>query len=448
MSRFIVVLGGGESGVGAAVLAREKGFQVMLSDINTINEKYKNVLLHYAIDFEENGHTFQKLVDASEVIKSPGIPDTVSIVRKLKENGIPVISEIEFAGRFCRAYRICISGSNGKTTTALLTEYILRQSGKEVVSAGNMGNSFASVIAGSDPEYVVLELSSFQLEGMYDFKADIAVLTNIVPDHLDRYGGVFQRYVDAKFRILQNQTGSDHLIYNADDPLLCREIDKRRPLAKLHPLSMHNTALKDGAFINENNEIIIDINNKREQIMTIEELALQGKHNIYNSMAGGVVSRLLEIRKETIKTCLSDFQNIEHRLEYAGSVRSIDFINDSKATNVNSSWYALETMNSPVIWIAGGVDKGNDYSRLRELVREKVKGIVCLGVDNKKLIQTFSGDVDQITTATSAWQAVSQAYYMAEPGDVVLLSPACASFDLFENFEDRGNQFKNAIRNL
>lgn len=447
MQTFIVVLGGGESGVGAAVLAKQKGFKVLLSDNGKIKQKYKDVLLNNEIDFEENGHSTEVILKATLVIKSPGIPDHVSLVKALRSKGISVISEIEFAGRYSRAYNICVTGSNGKTTTTLLTAHILKAAGLKAVAAGNVGNSFAEVVGNDDPDYAVLEISSFQLDGMFCFKANIAIITNITPDHLDRYGYDFQKYVDSKFRIIQNQSSKDHLIYNADDPVIRREIEKRKPAAQLHPISLGAEPLAQGAYVNENNEIVINFKNSGIK-MTIEELALQGKHNTYNSMAGGVAAKLLEIRKDTIKKCLSDFQNVEHRLENVGKIHGVNFINDSKATNVNSTWYALESMSHPVIWIVGGVDKGNDYSMLKELVAEKVKGIVCLGLDNDKIIEAFSGVVDHIATATSARQAVDTAYYMSNPGETVLLSPACASFDLFENYEDRGNQFKHAVRNL
>ncbi len=446
MKKFIAILGGGESGAGAAVLAKRKGFRVFLSDNGTIQDKYKQVLLNNEIDFEENGHSREKLFKADEVVKSPGIPGKIPLVQEFFSRGTPVISEIEFAGRFSDAYKICVTGSNGKTTTTLMISHILKSAGLDCVAAGNVGRSFAAVIAERDPEYVVLEISSFQLDGMYDFKAGMAVITNITPDHLDRYDYDFSKYVDSKFRILQNQTSNDHFIYNADDEVVRAGVELRKPAAQLHPFSIKNE-VKEGAYINKDQEIVINIQNNSIK-MTIEELALQGKHNTYNSMAGGVAARLLEIRKDTIKKCLSDFQNVEHRLEHVGKVHGVNFINDSKATNVNSTWYALESMTNPVIWIVGGVDKGNDYEMLRELVSEKVKAIVCLGLDNEKIIEAFKDVVEHIATATSARQAVDTAYYMSQPGDNVLLSPACASFDLFENYEDRGNQFKYAVRNL
>ena len=447
MNKFLVVLGAGESGCGAAILAKKMGYTILLSDSGTIKEKYKKVLLNNAIDFEENGHTEPRILNAQEVVKSPGIPDHIPIIQKLREKGKPVISEIEFANRYSGAYKICVTGSNGKTTTTLMTNYILQQAGLKSVAAGNVGKSFAAVVADDDPEIAVLEISSFQLDGIFDFKADVAILTNIVPDHLDRYDNDFQNYINSKLRIIQNQSNKDYLIYNADDPVIVEEIEKRNPVAQPYPVSLKNRNYKTGAYINEAKEIVINTQNSSFK-MTLEELALQGKHNTYNSMAGGVAAKLLEIRKDTIKKCLSDFQNVEHRLEHVGKIHGVNFINDSKATNVNATWFALESMNNPVIWIAGGIDKGNDYSDIKELVTEKVKGIVCLGVDNEKIINTFSEDVEFIAKATTAGEAVNAAYYMANPGDNVLLSPACASFDLFENYEDRGNQFKNAVKEL
>lgn len=443
----VAVLGGGEAGTGAAVLAKTKGYAVFLSDQAAIKEKYKRVLLHYGVGFEEKKHTLEKLLQARQVVKSPGIPDNTLIVKKLRERGIPVISDLEFAGPHFRGYTICITGTNGKTTTALMVGHILKRAGKNVVVAGNVGNSFAMEIVKKTYDYAVLEVSSFQLDGMEKFKADMAIITNITPDHLDRYDYELGKYVNSKFKITQNQTSRDYLIYNADDPVLQKEISSRSLDAKKVPYSLNKLKWKPSAHVNLKEEIIININ-KEEKIMTIEELALQGKHNTYNSMAGGVIGRLLEIRKETIKSCLSDFQNVPHRLEYCSRVHNVSFINDSKATNVNSAWFALESMTRPVVWIAGGVDKGNDYEKLKDIVKEKVKALVCLGVDNDKLEKAFSGVVPRIVSAASAEAAVQAAYYLARPGDAVLLSPACASFDLFENYEDRGEQFKKAVREL
>ncbi|MFO8086475.1 MAG: UDP-N-acetylmuramoyl-L-alanine--D-glutamate ligase [Bacteroidales bacterium] len=447
MNSLIGILGGAESGVGAAVLAKVKGYRVWLSDKGRIRDQYKQVLKHYGVDFEEGGHRGSLLLQADVVVKSPGIPDRVDIVQQLRKNGIPVISDIEWADRFTSAKTIAITGSNGKTTTTKLIGYILQSAGANVVVAGNIGESYAKVLAGREPEIAVIEISSFQLDGIQRFKPHIAILTTITPDHLDRYNNNFQHYVDAKLRIIQNQTPADYLIYNADDPVIITELKKRNPKMQLLPFSLKNKKYEQGAFINEHNEVVINIKNSNIT-MTLEELALQGKHNTYNSMAGGIASKLLEIRKDTIQKCLSDFQNVEHRLEQVGTVHGIHFINDSKATNVNSTWYALESMTGQVIWIAGGIDKGNDYDMLKDLVKEKVKGIVCMGLNNEKIWNAFGNEVKSMVDAYSAGQAVQAAYSMAKPGDTILLSPACASFDLFENFEDRGIQFKKAVREL
>ena len=450
----LVILGGGESGVGAAVLAQKKGFDVFLSDKGKIKDKYKNVLSKYEIKWEEEKHTEALILNADEVIKSPGIPDKAELIKTLHKNGIPVISEIEFAGRYTKAKKICITGSNGKTTTTLLIYHIFKNAGLNVALGGNIGKSFAMMVAENacqsdkkDFDYYILELSSFQLDGMYDFKADIAVLLNITPDHLDRYNYEMQNYVDSKFRIIRNQTENDLFIFCIDDEIIVRELEKKIIKAKQYPFSIKQK-VEQGAFLNENKQIVINTNNTNPLFMTIQELALQGKHNIYNSMAAGVTSKLVEIRKETIRESLSDFHNIDHRLELVGNVHGIEFINDSKATNVNSTWYALESMENPVILILGGVDKGNDYSMLNELVKEKVKAIICLGADNKKIIKAFGGMVETILEANSAKEAVAQAYKLGKKGDTVLLSPACASFDLFEDYEDRGTQFKQAVRAL
>lgn len=450
----LVILGGGESGVGTAVLAKQKGFDVFLSDKGKIKDEYKNVLSKYEIKWEEEKHTEALIFNADEVVKSPGIPDKADLVIMLHIKGIPVISEIEFAGRYTNAKKICITGSNGKTTTTLLIYHILKKAGLNVGLGGNIGKSFAMLVAENagrsdkkDLDYYVLELSSFQLDGMVDFKADIAVLLNITPDHLDRYNYEMQNYVDSKFRIIRNQTENDSFIFCIDDEIIARELIKKTISAKQYPFSIKQEVEK-GAYLNENNQIVINTNNTNPLFMTIQELALQGKHNIYNSMAAGVTTKLVEIRKETIRESLSDFHNIDHRLEVVGNVHGIEFINDSKATNVNSTWYALESMDKPVILILGGVDKGNDYSMLNDLVKEKVKAIICLGADNKKIIKAFGGMVEIILEANSAKEAVAQAYKLGKKGDTVLLSPACASFDLFEDYEDRGTQFKQAVRGL
>ncbi|MFZ4704481.1 MAG: UDP-N-acetylmuramoyl-L-alanine--D-glutamate ligase [Bacteroidales bacterium] len=446
MSKRIVILGAGESGVGAAVLAQQKGFEVFVSNDTQIKTNYRNVLLHHNIIFEEGRHSANKILCADEVIKSPGIADNAAIVAALKAKQIPVISEIEFAGRYTKAKTICITGSNGKTTTTLLTYHILKNAGLNVGLAGNVGKSFAMEVAISDFDYYVLEISSFQLDGMFRFKADIAVLLNITPDHLDRYNNNFQEYADSKFRITRNQTAKDSFIFCHDDPVIKLEMQRRTIAAKCYPFSIRDKIEGNGAFM-INNDLVLKYKND-EMHMTLEELALQGKHNLYNSMAAGIAGRLIEIRKDTIKQCLSDFQNVEHRLEFVANIHGVEFINDSKATNVNSTWWALESLNKPVIWIAGGKDKGNDYSKLFELVRLKVKAIVCLGIDNSRIFEDFSGLVKNIVEASSAAEAVAQAYELSRPGDVVILSPSCASFDLFENFEDRGRQFKKAVRSL
>ena len=445
MKPEIVILGAGESGTGAAVLAKKKGYNVFVSDKGKVNQKFKNVLSQFEINYEEEKHTESKILNASEIIKSPGISDSISIVKAIKSKGIPVISEIEFASRYTDAKMVCISGSNGKTTTTLLMYHILKTEGLNVGLAGNVGKSFAMQVALNDYDIYVLELSSFQLDGMFDFKADIAILLNITPDHLDRYENDLRNYADSKFRIIQNQTIDDDFIFCADDKTIMEELKKRNISAKKHSFSLNKKPEHEG-YISDNELIIKTKSNTIK--MTLEELALQGKHNLYNSMAAGIGSKLIDIRKDTIKKCLSDFQNVEHRLEHVAIIHGIEFINDSKATNVNSSWYALESMDNPVIWIAGGIDKGNDYSFLKNLVKEKVKAIVCLGTDNSKIQNYFADDVEIIVETSSASEAVHVAFNLGENGDSVLLSPACASFDLFNDYEDRGEKFKNAVNNL
>lgn len=440
----VVVLGAGESGIGAALLALKNGYKVFVTDNGKIKEKYRDVLLHAEIDWEEEGHDLDRVLQADLVIKSPGIPDSVAVVKQCVEKGIEVISEIEFAYRLTKATIIGITGSNGKTTTSMWLYDMMRRAGLKVMLAGNVGRSFAASVANDDADYYVLELSSFQLDGIVRFKPHIAILMNITPDHLDRYES-FTHYADSKFRITLNQDEEDYFIYCADDEAVLDGLERHHPLAHLIPFSI-NQAFEEGAYIT-NEELIINHNNKQFK-MSIFELALQGKHNQYNSMASGIAAKILELRKEVIRESLSDFQNVEHRLEYVAKVYGIDFINDSKATNVNSTWYALESMTKPVVWIAGGVDKGNDYSALLPLVQEKVKAIVCLGLDNQKLHTAFGDIVPQMVDVTSADEAVKQAYQLGTKGDVVLLSPCCASFDLFESFEDRGHQFKMAVRSL
>jgi UDP-N-acetylmuramoylalanine--D-glutamate ligase len=445
MSERIVILGAAESGAGAAVLALQKGFDVFVSDAGKIAEKYKSLLTKYGIAFEEGKHSEEKILNADEIIKSPGIPDKAPMVKMVREQKIPVISEIEFAGRYTKAKMIGITGTNGKTTTTLLTHHILTKAGLNAGLAGNVGKSFALQVAEEKHDFYVLELSSFQLDGMYDFKCDIAVLTNITPDHLDRYEYKLENYAMSKFRITQNQTSADTFIYCADDELTERYMKQATINATPYPFSIKKK-LDKGAWLEDNNIQILT--NTNLFTMLIQDLALQGKHNMYNSMAAALSARALEIRKESVRESLSDFHNVEHRLEYVMSVNNIEFINDSKATNVNSTWYALETFHRPVVLILGGVDKGNDYSMLEALIKEKVKAIVCLGLETKKIHKAFSGMVSEIVDVTSAEEAVKESYRLARPGDVVLLSPACASFDLFENYEDRGRQFKAAVRGL
>jgi len=441
----IVILGAGESGVGAAILAIKKGFDVFVSDKGAVKDKYKNVLKNIGVEWEEEKHTESKILNAFEVIKSPGIPDNAPLIIKLKEKGINIISEIEFAGRYSKATMIGITGSNGKTTTTMLIYHMLKKANLNVGLAGNVGESLAKQVAEKDKEFYVVELSSFQLDGIYDFHLHIAILLNITPDHLDRYNHQFENYIASKFRITQNLKSTDSFIYCLDDEIIVKHINKLKIKAKKYPFSL-TKELENGAFI-KNEKLIININ-KKQLNMTIQQLALQGKHNLYNSMASGITGRILELKKELIRESLSDFQNIEHRLEDVGNVHGINFINDSKATNINSTWYALESFQYPVIWIVGGVDKGNDYEMLKDLVAEKVKAIVCLGKDNTKIHHAFSDIIENIEDAFSAREAVNKAYSLAKKGDTVLLSPACASFDLFDDYEDRGHQFKTAVKLL
>lgn len=448
MSKRLVILGSGESGVGSAVLARQKGYDVFVSDKGLIKEKYKNELTAEQILFEEGMHSEEKILNADEVVKSPGIPDKAEMVQKLKEKNIPVISEIEFAGRYTDAKTICITGSNGKTTTTLLTYHILKKAGYHVGLGGNVGKSFAMQVARENFDYYVLELSSFQLDGMYDFRADVSILLNITPDHLDRYDYKFENYVASKFRITNNQTGTDFFVYCADDEVITTFMQQHPINASLIPFSIKKPIDGNGAFLTENQLTLNYKPNQEPLIMTIEELALQGKHNVYNSMAASLAARIVDVRKEIIRESLQDFQNIEHRLEFVASINGIEFINDSKATNVNSTWYALESMEKPVVWVCGGQDKGNDYNELLDLVKAKVKAIVCLGKDNRKIVEAFKNVVETIVETDTAGDAVAASYKIGKKGDVVLLSPACASFDLFQNYEDRGMQFKAAVRRL
>ena len=441
----IVILGAGESGTGSAVLARQKGFDVFVSDMGEVKEKYRDLLDSHGIRWEEGLHTEDEILTAEEVIKSPGVREDAPIIVKLRERGVPVISEIEFAGRYAEGLKICVTGSNGKTTVTNLIYHILQKAGKKAAMTGNVGNSFAMAVAEGGYDYYVIELSSFQLDGMYDFRADIAVLMNITPDHLDRYGYNLQNYIDSKFRITRNQRKTDKLIYWADDPIIRKELDSGEYGMELLPFSA-TTSEGMTAWI-ENDELIINYHTKTK-LMTIHDLALRGRHNIFNSMAAAIAGKVLTIRKEVIRESLSDFQGVEHRLEPVITVCGINFINDSKGTNVNSTWYALECMETDVVWIAGGIDKGNDYSELFPVVKQKVRAIVCLGRDNRKIIEAFSDIVPTIVEASSMVEAVRSSYYLARKGQTVLLSPACASFDLFNNYEDRGRQFKQEVRNL
>ena len=441
----IVILGAGESGAGAAVLAKKQGFDVFVSDFGEIKDHYKQLLDNHHIPWEEKQHSEKLILNAGEVIKSPGIPDKAPIVKKLIEKKIPVISEIEFAGRYTDAKMICITGSNGKTTTTMLIYHILKDAGLNAGLAGNVGESLALQVAEKDFDYYVLELSSFQLDGMKEFKADIAILLNITPDHLDRYDYEFQKYIDSKFKIIQNQTSKDSFIFWNDDPVIQQELKKRKIQSTLYPFSLEREE-KTKAFIENNLLIINTLNNLFT--MPSAELSLQGIHNTYNSMAAGLAASIVNVRKENIRQSLQDFQGVEHRLEYFATVKDVKYINDSKATNVNSCWYALQSMRTQVVLILGGTDKGNDYSEIEELVKEKVTGLIFLGVDNEKLHQFFDGKVEKIVDVQSMEECVKEAYKMANPGQTVLLSPCCASFDLFKNYEDRGKQFKACVRNL
>lgn len=444
-STYTLILGAGESGTGAALLAKAKGVNVLVSDSGAIKPIFKKLLLENGIAFEENGHSANLPEGAREIIKSPGIPDTAKIIKAAHAANIQVISEIEFASRYTRATIAAITGSNGKTTTTGLLAHMMQQGGLNATAAGNIGQSFSRHVAEYDRDYYSLELSSFQLEGNHEFRADIAILLNITPDHLDRYNQNFEAYADAKMRIIQNQRETDAFIWCSDDETIQRKVEQFRPQAKQYRFSL-NQSDDEGAFL-ENNNIIFNIKGEKFT-MTLEELALQGKHNIYDSMAAGIAGKLIGLRKESIKQSMADFRNAEHRLEFVANIHGIEFINDSKATNINSTWFAMESQYKPVVWIAGGIDKGNDYSKLTGLVKEKVKAIVCLGVDNHQLMEAFDNLVPVMVEANSMEEAVIAAYSLAEKNDTVLLSPTCASFDLFENYEDRGRQFKAAVQQL
>ncbi|MEX1187651.1 MAG: UDP-N-acetylmuramoyl-L-alanine--D-glutamate ligase [Bacteroidia bacterium] len=443
-SNILSVLGAGESGVGAAILGKLKGWDVFVSDQGAIKDKYKEELQKEGLEFEENRHDYERIMNSDLIVKSPGIPDSASIVTEARKRGIHVVSEIEFASKYSSAKHVAITGTNGKTTTTLLTYHILKKAGLNVGLAGNIGKSFARQVAQDNYDIYVLEISSFQLDGMFDFKADIAILLNITPDHLDRYDYQFNNYTYSKFRILNNMDEKGAFIYSVDDPVIKESLEHRDSKASHFPVSL-SQELKQGAYI-QNETIHFNINDPFT--MSIFDLALQGKHNQYNSMAAGIAARVLDIKKDIVRESLMDFENIEHRLEFVTKVHGIEFINDSKATNVNSTWYALESMTNPVIWIAGGVDKGNDYKMLAELVAGRVKAIICMGKENNRIHEAFHGMVEHIIDTQSANEAVKAAYLLGKKGDVVLLSPACASFDLFENYEDRGRQFKKAVREL
>jgi UDP-N-acetylmuramoylalanine--D-glutamate ligase len=442
----LVVLGGGESGVGTAILGKKKGFDVFVSDFGKIKESYKEVLIINNIAWEEETHTEGLILNADVVMKSPGIPEKSPIVKKLVEKGISVISEIEFAAPFTKATTIGITGSNGKTTTTMLVYHLLKSAGLNVGLGGNIGKSFAWQVAEDKYDSYVLELSSFQLDGIIEYAPHIAIITNISPDHLDRYDYKFENYIESKFRITMNQTKDDFLIYDSDDEVIVEWLKNNKTKAQLIPFSLTKTFEK-GAFI-KNKNMEVNIINEEEFIMETEYIALEGKHNMKNAMAATSVAKLMKIRNATIRESLSNFQGVEHRLEKVLKIQNVQYINDSKATNVNAAFYALDSMNTPTVWIVGGVDKGNDYNELMSLVREKVKAIICLGVDNKKIIDVFGNVVDIMVEVSNMEDAVKMAQRLTEKGDTVLLSPACASFDLFENYEDRGNQFKQSVRNL
>ena len=444
MSR-VVVLGGGESGVGSAVLAKVKGFDVFLSDMGNISEKYTDVLNEWQIPFEQGGHTEGLILNADEVIKSPGIPSTAAMVRKIEDKGINIISEIEFAGRYDSAKKVCITGSNGKTTTTSLIYHLLKQAGLNVGLGGNIGKSYAYQVATESHDIYVLELSSFQLDNVYDFKADIAIITNITPDHLDRYGYNMENYVKSKFRITRNMSNEDCFIFCSDDEITINHLNKIVIKAQQLPFTQ-KAEVAQGAFVKED-KIIVRYK-EDETDMYLQELALGGKHNVYNSMAAALAAKAMDIDDTAIREGLATFQAVEHRLENVLSVGGVLYINDSKATNVDAAWYALECQTRPVVWIVGGTDKGNDYSSLVPLAQEKVKAIICMGLDNEKIHSAFEGVVSEMHDVTSAQDAVQVASKLATDGDVVLLSPCCASFDLFKNYEDRGKQFKDAVRNL
>ena len=442
----IVVLGAGESGVGSAILAQKKGFDVFVSDMSAIKPKYKEELERRGISYEEKQHTEELILNADEVIKSPGIPEKAPMIKALRAQDTPIVSEIEFAGRYTDAKTICITGSNGKTTTTMLTYHILCEAGYNVGLAGNVGRSFAWQVAEQAFDYYVIELSSFQLDGLYDFRADVAILLNITPDHLDRYEYKFQNYIDSKFRILQNMTKAQTFVYWSEDPVVKAELEKREIMASQAPFTIDRVE-GNKAWIEEEN-LIIDFEEEQLKVNT-NDITIKGAHNMYNSMAAAVAANIMGVKNETIRRSLATFQGVEHRLEYVATIRGVRYINDSKATNVNSCWYALQSMKTPVVLILGGTDKGNDYSEIVDLVREKVHTLIFMGLDNKKLNEYFGLNTNcKIVDTDNLADAVKAAYEVAQKGDTVLLSPCCASFDLFKNYEDRGEQFKEAVKKL
>lgn len=441
----LVILGAGESGVGTALLGKKEGYEIFVSDFGSISEKYQQILNDEKIEWEQQQHTESKILNADVVVKSPGIPDKAPIVKKLHEKGIKVISEIEFVYQFAKNTSIAITGSNGKTTTTMLTYHLLKQDGLNVGLAGNIGESYAKQVAKDPEKLFVLELSSFQLDGNINYNPHIAIITNISPDHLDRYEYKYENYIASKFRITMNQTEKDYLIYDADDEAINNWLKNNQTKAQLVPFSL-TKKFEEGAYLEDNN-IIAMINNEKITV-PVAEIAIEGKHNVKNAMAATLVAQMMRVRKQTIRESLSNFQNAEHRLEKVAKINKVQYINDSKATNVNATYFALESMNTPTVWIVGGVDKGNDYDELMTFVHEKVKAIICLGIDNTKIINAFSPIVDIIVEASSMEEAVKLASKASEEGDTVLLSPACASFDLFTSYEDRGTQFKNEVQKL
>lgn len=447
MSKKIIILGAGESGIGSAILAKKQGYDVFVSDKGNIQPKYLDELKQYNIEFEQNQHSEEKILQADEVIISPGIPLNVPIVEKLKQKNIPVISELDFAQRFTNAKIVAVTGTNGKSTTTSWIYHTFKLAGYNVCLAGNIGNSFAKEVALNHYDWYVLEVSSFQLDSSYTFHPHIAIITNISRNHLNRYNNSMQQYIDSKFRIVQNQTSKDFFIYNIDDENITSNIQKKNIASQQYPFSILKTLNREGAWI-ENNQINIQINQSKTTIMNVVELALKGRHNIYNALATALPSKIAEIKNETIRESLKTFENLEHRLEFVNTINGVDYINDSKATSVHAAYYALVSQTKPVIWICGGQDKGNDYTELYSVVKDKVKAIVCLGKDNSKIIAAFKNIVPVIVDTHSMQDAVKSAYRLAKKGDVVLLSPACASFDLFKSYEERGNKFKEFVQQL